>query len=73
MAVLLKASSVGREHSLTFSRVFCHITVTIRKIIILPLALYGCEISSLILRERHVVKVKNCVFWDVTPCGSCKN
>jgi hypothetical protein len=19
------------------------------------------------------VTMKNCVFWDVTPCGSCKN
>jgi hypothetical protein len=19
------------------------------------------------------VNMKNCVFWDVTPCGSCKN
>jgi hypothetical protein len=20
-----------------------------------------------------VVTIKNCVFWEVTPCGSCKN
>jgi hypothetical protein len=33
--------------------------------------------SDLIFRVRFevfaVVTMKNCVFWDVTPCGSCKN
>jgi hypothetical protein len=22
---------------------------------------------------RIILKVKNAVFWDMTPCGSCKN
>jgi hypothetical protein len=28
---------------------------------------------SLTVREEHKLRVKNGVFWDVTPCGSCKN
>jgi hypothetical protein len=40
---------------------------------VLPLVLYGCETWSLISREEHKLRVKNGVFWVVTPCGSCKN
>jgi hypothetical protein len=39
----------------------------------LPVVLYGCETWSLIFREEHKLRVKNGVFWDVTPCDSCKN
>jgi hypothetical protein len=24
-------------------------------------------------KTATIVNLKNCVFWDVTPCGSCKN
>jgi hypothetical protein len=27
----------------------------------------------MLLLAKHMVEVKNAVFWDVTPCGSCKN
>jgi hypothetical protein len=45
----------------------------IYKTIILPVILYGCETWSLTVREERKLRVKNDVFWDVTPCGSCKN
>jgi hypothetical protein len=35
--------------------------------------LYGCETWSLTVREEHKLRVKNGVFWVVTPCGSCEN
>jgi hypothetical protein len=45
----------------------------IYKTIIFPVVLYGCETWSLTVREEHKLRVKNGVFWDVKPCGSCKN
>jgi hypothetical protein len=45
------------------------INIRICKNIILPVVIYGCETWSLTLREV----VKNAVFWDLTPCGSCEN
>jgi hypothetical protein len=38
----------------------------------LPLA---CTYMSISVRFEvfTAVSMKNCVFWDVTPCGSCKN
>jgi hypothetical protein len=24
-------------------------------------------------KSGYILPLKNCVFWDVTPCGSCKN
>jgi hypothetical protein len=50
-----------------------NVKVRIYKTIILPVDLYGCETWSLTVREEHKLRVKNCVFWDVTPCDSCKN
>jgi hypothetical protein len=47
--------------------------IRIYKAIILPVVLYGCESWSLIVREEYILRVKNGVFWDVAPCGSCKN
>jgi hypothetical protein len=50
-----------------------NVKVRIYKSIILPVALYGHETWILTLREEHKLRVKNGVFWDVTPRGSCKN
>jgi hypothetical protein len=32
--------------------------------------MYECETLSLTVREEHKLRVKNGVFWVVTPCGS---
>jgi hypothetical protein len=37
------------------------------------LSIYGHEIWCLTLRKEHRLRMKNDVFWDVTPHGSCKN
>jgi hypothetical protein len=29
--------------------------------------------TQFVLHRRHITSLKNGVFWDVTPCGSCKN
>jgi hypothetical protein len=50
-----------------------NIKVIIYNNIIMPVVLYGCETWSLTLREEDELKMKNGVFWVVTPCGSCKN
>jgi hypothetical protein len=50
-----------------------NVKVRIYKTIILPVVLYGYETWSLTLREKHKLRAKNNVFWDVMPCGSCKN
>jgi hypothetical protein len=58
-----------------FSLLLCflkNVKIAIYKTIILPVVLYWCETWSLTLREEHRLGV-NGVFWDVTPCGSCKN
>jgi hypothetical protein len=38
---------------------------------------YRCLAATGVQSKRIVVpthiSLKNCVFWDVTPCGSCKN
>jgi hypothetical protein len=35
--------------------------------------LAACETQSLLVPCCYPQAVKNAVFWDVTPCGSCKN
>jgi hypothetical protein len=50
-----------------------NLKIRISKTIILLLVLYVYQTSSLILKDGHRLRVKNAVFWDVTPCGSCKN
>jgi hypothetical protein len=50
-----------------------NVKVRIYKTIILPVVLYGHETWSLTAREEHKLRVKNGIFWDVMPCGSCKN
>jgi hypothetical protein len=34
---------------------------------------YGSQYSARLSALPNNVVVKNGVFWDVTPCGSCKN
>jgi hypothetical protein len=32
------------------------------------------ELGTLaVTSNRHTLRRNTCVFWDVTPCGSCKN
>jgi hypothetical protein len=35
--------------------------------------MHSTEIKYLRYEVFTAVTMKNCVFWDVTPCGSCKN
>jgi hypothetical protein len=37
----------------------------------MPVLLCGCETLSLTLREEHKLKI-NSVFWEILPCGPCK-
>jgi hypothetical protein len=37
---------------------------------LLPMSLYDSELHS---DDETYILLKNGVFWDVTPCGSCKN
>jgi hypothetical protein len=50
-----------------------NIKIRLYSTIIFPVVLYRCETWSLTLREKYRLRVKNGVFWDVMPCGSCKN
>jgi hypothetical protein len=73
-AAFIRFSTSALFHYKIMNKEVCEIVkVRIYRTIILPVVLYGCETWSLTVREEHKLRVKNGAFWDVTPCGSCKN
>jgi hypothetical protein len=55
---MVEEADRNQERRVISSRLLSkHITIRIYKTIILPVVLYGCETWSLILREKHRLRV----------------
>jgi hypothetical protein len=46
---------------------------SISAIYIIHCGQFACAITHGFLNIKILYKLKNVVFWNVTPCGSCKN